>query len=154
MESLPTSFLILGSFLAFTLLWIAIIWLIGSLGGWAKIAEKYPARQPWSATCWHMQSAQLRGFANYSGILKICADAEGIHVATIIFFSMGHAPFSVPWVEINGRQRRRFLINDVELRFQRIPHIPMSISPALANRLVAASGGAWRYEEVETNKKM
>ena len=146
MESLNTLLIIIGSLFAFALFWIAIVWLIAQIAGWPKLAEKYPPRRPWNETCWRMQSAQLRRWANYNGILKVCADAEGIHISTIFPFSIGNAPFSVPWSEINGRKRQRFVISIVELRFQRVPDIPMQISPALADRLVEVSGSAWQYE--------
>ena len=146
METIRILLIIFGSLIAFALFWSFIVWLIAQIAGWPKLAEKYPRRQPWNETCWHMQSARLRGWANYSGVIKVCADAEGIHISTIFPFSMGNAPFSVPWVEINGRKQQRFVIPIVELRFQRVPGIPMQISRSLADRMVEASGGVWRYE--------
>ncbi len=147
MENITTLLIIVGSFIAFALFWIVIVWLIAQMAGWPKLVEKYPARQPWNETCWWMQSAQLGKWANYSGILKVCADAEGIHCSTIFPFHIGNAPFSVPWSEISGRKRQRFLQSTVELRFQRVPSIPMRISASLANRLVEASGTVWAYDE-------
>ncbi len=93
-----------------------------------------------------MQSAQFGRWANYNGILKFCADAEGIHISTIFPFFMGNAPFSVPWLEITGRKRQRFLTSTVELRFQRVPDVPIQIGLVLANRLAKVSGDAWQYE--------
>ena len=85
--------------------------------------------------------------ANYNGVLTVCADAENVQFSTILPFRFGNAPFSVPWMEINGRKRQRFLQTVVELRFQRVPNIPMHISVNLAERLVKASGGSWMYDE-------
>jgi len=144
METIRILLIIFGSLIAFALFWSAVVWLIAQIAGWPKLVEKYPPRRPWNETCWRMQSAQLRNWANYSGVLKVCADAEGIHISAIFPFSMGNAPFSVPWSEINGRKRQRFLLSIVELRFQRVPDIPMQINLVLANRLVQASGGAWQ----------
>ena len=148
MENLPIPVIIVISIIAFTLFWGGMVWLIAQIAGWPKLVEKYPARQPWNETCWRMQSAQLR-WANYNGILKVCADAEGIHISTIFPFSVGNAPFSVPWSEINGRKQQRFFLPMVELRFQRVPKMPMRISLVLAKRLVEASGGAWQFDEEE-----
>lgn len=147
METIRILLIIFGSLIAFALFWSAIVWLTAQAAGWPKLVAKYPPRRPWNETCWRWQSAQLRKWANYNGILKVCADAEGIHISTPFPFSMGNAPFSVPWVEINGRKRQRFLVSIVELRFQRAPDIPMQISPVLADRLVEAASGAWQYEE-------
>lgn len=147
METITTLFMIVGSFFAFALFWIVIVWLIAQVAGWPKLVEKYPPRQPWNETCWRMQSAQLRNWANYSGVLNVCADAEGIHFSTIFPFHIGNAPFFVPWSEISGHKRQRFLQATVELRFQRVPTIPIHIRVNLANRLVKASGNAWVYDE-------
>ncbi len=46
-----------------------------------------------------------------------------------------------------GQKKTRFFYYGVELRFQQAPKIPMHIRRGLADQLVAASGGAWRYEE-------
>ena len=145
MEAIYTAAIVAGSILAFALFWAFVVWLISRLSGWGTLAEQYPERRPWDATCWRMQSARFRGSSNYNGVLKVCADMEGIHVSTIFPFNVGHRPFSVPWYEIEGREQQRFLFREVELRFQRAPKLPMRISPALAARLVQASGGAWRY---------
>ena len=147
MENITILLIILGSLFAFALFWSAVVWSIAQTAGWPKLVEKYPSRQPWNETCWRMQSARIRRWANYSGILNVCADAEGIHLSTIFLFSMGNAPFSVPWLEISGHKQQRFLFPTVDLRFQRVPNIPIQISLVLANRLVEVSGGAWQYKE-------
>ena len=150
METITTFLIIAGAVVAFALFWIFIVWLIAQIAGWPKLVEKYPPRQPWNETCWRMQSAQLRSWANYNGVLNVCADSEGVHFATIFPFRAGNAPFSVPWVEINGRKRQRFLQTVVELRFQRVPDIPMQISVRLADQLVKASGGAWTFDDSDS----
>ena len=147
MDTLNTILIAVGALIAFAIFWSFIVWLIAQIAGWPKLVEKYPARQPWNETCWRMQSARLRRWANYNGVLKVCADMEGIHVSTIFPFAMGNPPFSVPWTEINGRKQQHFLTPTVELRFQRVPNIPMRISLTLANHLAQASGGVWQYEE-------
>ena len=147
MEMITTFLIIIGSFIAFVLFWIFIVWMIAQMAGWPKLVEKYPPRQPWNETCWRMQSARLRNRGNYNGVLNVCADAEGVHFSTIFPFRFGNAPFSVPWVEISGHKRQRFLSTMVELQFQRVPDVPVLISVNLADRLVKASGGAWSYAE-------
>ncbi len=147
MENITILLIIFGSLIAFALFWSAVVWSISLTAGWPKLVEKYPSRQPWNETCWRMQSARIRKWANYNGILNVCADAEGVHFSTIFLFAIGNAPFSVPWPEINGLKQQRFLLSTVELRFQRVSNIPIQISLVLANRLVEASGGAWQYEE-------
>lgn len=142
MDFLQAVAIISGSLLAFALFWSFVVWLIAQIGGWRKLADVYPARQPFNETCWSWQSGRLRWGSGYNGILNVCADTQALHLRTNIFFRPGNPPLSIPWEEIDGRKRGLM----VELRFQRAESIPFRIMPGLADRLVAASGGLWRYE--------
>lgn len=144
-DLLQNAAIIASAALAFVLFWLFVVWLISRMSGWGALAERYPARRPWNETCWRLQSARFRLSSNYSGILTVCADAEGMHVSVNVFFRIGHPAFSVPWAEVEGIERQLFLFREVELRFQRAPALPMRISPQLARRLAEASNGAWTY---------
>ncbi len=143
MENLQTIAIILGSLLAFALFWSFVVWLIAQISGWRQLADVYPARQPFNERCWSWQSGRLRWGMSYNGVLNVCADAQAMHLSTFLFFRPGNPPLSIPWEDITGRQRG-FL---VELRFRRAESIPLRISPRLADKLVEASAGLWRYEK-------
>jgi hypothetical protein len=147
MENIPLPLFIVAAFVAVVLFWVAVVWVIAQIAGWPKLAEKYPARQPWNPQCWSLQSALLRGWSQYRSVLRVCADNEGMHLSVMFPFSVAHKPLSIPWHEITGQKKTRFFYYGVELRFQQAPKIPMHIRRGLADQLVAASGGAWRYEE-------
>ena len=147
METVPLPLIIVGAFIAFVLFWLAVVWVIAQMGGWPRLAEKYPARQPWNPQCWSLQSALLRRWSQYRGVIRFCADSEALHLSVLFPFSLAHKPLSIPWQEITGQKKMRFFYYGVELRFQQAPKIPMHIRRALADRLVEASGGAWQYEE-------
>lgn len=147
METVPLPLIIVGAFIAFVLFWLGIVWVIAQAGGWPKLAEKYPARQPWNPQCWSLQSALLRRWSQYRGVIRFCADNEALHLSVLFPFSLAHKPLSIPWHEITGQKKTRFFYYGVELRFQQAPKIPMHIRRTLADRLVEASGGTWQYEE-------
>ena len=148
METIPPYLIIPGAVIIFALFWFGVVWLIAQMSGWPKLAEKYPARQLWNETCWSLQSALVR-WAQYRGILRVCADAEGVHFSVIFPFSVSQQPFSVPWTEVTGHKKRISFIYGVELHFQQVPSVTIKISTRLADNLVEASSGAWKYGQSE-----
>jgi hypothetical protein len=147
-QETATLILALLAFLGvFPLFWSAIVYFISRLGGWGSMAEAYPYREPHAAQCFSLQSAILGFAANYNGVLKLCADDEGLTFSVMFLFRPGHAPFFVPWGEICGAKKRAFFYNVVELRFQRTPNLPFRLYQRTADRLVAAANGRWAYED-------
>ena len=142
MENLPVITIILGGIVAFALFWMAIVWLIAQLSGWSKLADVYPARIPFNETCWSMQSGRFRWSSNYSGILRVCADGQALHLSVFILFRPGNPPLSIPWEDITTKPRTF----GVELRFYRAEGVPLLISRQLAGRLEQASEGRFRLE--------
>jgi hypothetical protein len=148
METIAPYLAIPGAVIILMLFWFGVVWFIAQMAGWPKLVEKYPARQPWNEKCWSLQSAYIR-WAQYRGVLRVCADAEGVHFSVIFPFSVSQRPFSVPWTDITGHKKRVYFIYGVELQFQQVPSIPIKISTRLADNLVEASNGAWKYEQSE-----
>ena len=138
---------ILAFFIVFPLFWSAIIFLISRIGGWGSMAEAYPSREPHAAQCFSLQSAILRLASNYNGVLKICADDQGLYFSVMFLFRPGHSPFFVPWGEISGTKKGYFFYQVVDLRFQRTPNLPFRIYLRTADRLVDAANGRWAYEK-------
>lgn len=137
----------LGFLIIFPLFWSAIVFFISRLGGWATIAAEYPYREPLAADCMPLQSAILRFNNSYNGVLKICADDEGLYFSVFFPFRPGHEPFFVPWEEISGQRSGYFIYRMVDLRFERTPDIPFRLYKRNADKLVEAVNGRWTYQE-------
>jgi len=146
-ETTTTILIILAFFVVFPLFWSAIVYLISRLGGWGSMAEAYPYHEPLSAQCFSMQSAILRFSSNYNGVLKICADDEGLYFSVFFLFRPGHSAFFVPWGEISGTKKSYFFYKMIDLRFQRTPDLPFRIYQSTADKLVAVANGRWAYKE-------
>ncbi|MAT96844.1 MAG: hypothetical protein CL608_06850 [Anaerolineaceae bacterium] len=146
-ETTTVLLIILAFIIVFPLFWSAVVFLISRLGGWGSMAEAYPYREPLSAQCFAMQSAILRLASSYRGVLKICADDEGLYFSVMFLFRPGHSPFFVPWGEISGTKKSYFLYPVIELRFQRTPNLPFRIYKRTADRLVDVANGRWAYSE-------
>ena len=138
----PLAFLI-----GFPLLWSAILWFNSRISGWSTLAGKYPYREPLNPTCFSFQSLILRYLFNYNGVLKVCVDDEGVYFSVLFLFRPGHAPFFVPWEEINGTKKRHFFYQIVDLRFEQASNIPFYIYTRTADKIVEASHGRWAYKE-------
>jgi hypothetical protein len=146
-EILTTTLIILGFFVIFPLFWSAIVFLISRIGGWGSMAESYPYREPLAANCFSLQSAILRFSSSYNGVLKICADEQGVYFSVLFLFRPGHSPFFVPWEEITGTKKIYTFYPVVDLRFQRTPNLPFRLYKRSADRLVEAANGRWAYTE-------
>lgn len=142
MENLQIIVFMMGGILAFALFWMAIVWLIAQLGGWSKLADVYPSRIPFNESCWSLQSGRFRWSSNYSGILRVCADSQALHLSVFVLFRPGNPPLSIPWEDITAKPRAL----GVELRFYRAEGVPLLISRQLAGRLEQASEGGFRLE--------
>lgn len=142
MENLQIIVFIMGGVLAFALFWMAIVWLIAQLSGWSKLADVYPSRIPFNESCWSLQSGRFRWSSNYSGILRVCADSQALHLSVFVLFRPGNPPLSIPWEDITAKPRTF----GVELRFYRAEGVPLLISRQLAGRLEQASEGRFRLE--------
>lgn len=146
-ETITIILAILAFFIVFPIFWSVIVYLISRLGGWGSMAEAYPYHEPIAAHCFSMQNAILRLSSSYNGVVKICADDEGLYFSVFFLFRPGHSSFFVPWGEISGTKKHYFLYKVVELRFQRTPHLPFRIYQRTADKLVGAANGRWAYKE-------
>ncbi len=49
------------------------------------------------------------GVTNYNSVLTIHVSPEGLHLAVMKIFRLGHPPILIPWAEIHQATFRRFL---------------------------------------------
>lgn len=89
--------------------WCFVMLLLSRLGGWHRLAERFPGRdrQP-SGRRFSMQSGRV-GLVNYSSCLTIHTSAEGLHLAVWPLFRLGHPPLFIPWDEIHQARLKRLL---------------------------------------------
>lgn len=144
MENTPMIItIILGGLVAFALFWSAVVWLIAQMSGWSKLADVYPARIPFNETCWSMQSGRFRWNSGYSGILRVCADGQALHLSVFPLFRPGNPPLSIPWEDVTAVPYGF----GVELRFYRAGNVPLRISRRLAEQVAQASEGRFHIEQ-------
>ena len=122
------------------LFWILISTGVAALSGWKTLAEAYPPFSEPSGEKLRFQSASLRWSSNYTGIIHMSANHQGLALSVFALFRPGHAPMLIPWGDIRAEVRAG-LIPSITLRFARRPKVPFIISNALGERLAGMSGG-------------
>jgi hypothetical protein len=129
-------------------LWILILTIIARASGWATLATVYRLQESFDGQRWHLQTAQMRWATNYGNCLTVGASPRGLYLAVLFLFRPGHPPLLVPWADIAVHMRQRTWFTVVEVRFRRVPGIPLRISARLAARLATAAGPWWPGERL------
>lgn len=129
------------SFLFFVLLWVAISFLISRLSGWGDLASYYSYNGQLVTRKLYLQSGSLRWLTGYRGCLTIGATPEGLYLAVLFLFRMGHEPLFIPWREISIRRKNIiFGLRMLEFRFNHAPTIPLVIPGRLEGFLTQVAG--------------
>lgn len=121
-------------------MWLLVSFLLAAIGGWRELAAQYLAKSPFSGTRFHFRSAQLGGYVNYGGCLTLAAGPDGLYLAVLPFFRVGHPPLLIPWSDITAREARSWLFAAIDLQFARVPGASVRLSRRLAQALFDASG--------------
>lgn len=140
------------AFAAVPLVWWGILKLSAWISGWRMLADAYPARSDFTGAERTMQSAGMEGPgflpANYSGVLTIGANYEGVLFSIFIVFRIGHAPFFIPYNDLRGEESSQFYIPYVRLTASKTPDIAIRIGRPLARWIEEQSGGVWTYNRI------
>ncbi len=84
----------------FVIIWCSVC-LILSLSGWRRLAARFPARTAPSGTRHRVQRGKV-GIASYNGCLNVYTSSDGIFLAVIPIFRLGHPPLFIPLKELNN----------------------------------------------------
>ena len=131
-------------------MWLMITFLVSLTSGWRKLAEVYRADQPFFGTRLSWQSASFRG-TSYNNSLVLGVSNQGLHIVPMLLFRAFHPALFIPWSEIVATPVTMWkMVNLVEIRFQRVPDIPVRIRATVAAQLSEASLGQFRVAAAAT----
>lgn len=142
MESEPSALaialIILASLAGFSVIWIAVIWLLSVLSGWRVLAITYGTNREFAGQMLRLQSGQMR-WVGINRCLNIAADREGLYLSMLPIFAIFHAPLFVPWRDITATTKNKLIRNGTEFRLGRDPGVPLWLESRLAERLRQSS---------------
>jgi hypothetical protein len=121
-------------------LWCLIIFLMGRLGGWSRLAEDYRSDDEMPSTRFRFRSAMLR-WAHYGNCVTFGVDHRGLHLASFGPL-LGHPPLRIPWSDVSVTHKKVWWTPCAELRFRRAPEVPVLISARLAGNITSAAGAS------------
>lgn len=128
---------------AFVVWWCFVVWLVGSVFGWGRLASRYPARESFPGTPHRFKSGKV-GLANYSGVLTVGASADGLYLAVLFPFRPGHPPLFIPWADVTAKVVRPWLAGEwLEFRFAQCPRTVLKLPAKLGHRLAADANRSW-----------
>ena len=90
--------LIISAFIViFPLFWMFVIWIIGRVGGWHRLAKSYGTDRTLTGDDFRWKSIRFGLLSSYSNSVNITISFEGIYLQPVIFFRAGHKPLLIPW---------------------------------------------------------
>lgn len=144
-----------GQWLLIAVAVIAGILYLGSrLSGWRRLAERYPAREPYRGE-WISQPdsegepSGLMVTLNHGqseDAIKLGADSQGLHMVMSAGFRLFHPPIFVPWSEVRsvrGQELPWMGKNLVRITFAACPDIPLDVDRHVAREIERLSKGRW-----------
>lgn len=95
----------------FSALWIGITLLTAYVGGWRRLAGRFPARTlpPWPGDVFRFQSVRIGWFGRYSGCVNVTVGSSGIYLKPIVLYAIGHPPIALSWDTLAGASFGRIL---------------------------------------------
>ena len=114
---------------------------MASVSGWRALARAYPERPDPSPRELRYQSVRTGRGVRLQGIVHLRCGLDALRFSIVFPLSLFSPPFSVPWREIRATALSRLLFEEIELRFDGCPEVPLYVHRALARQLGGASRG-------------
>lgn len=130
--------------LYFLSLWLLISYVLSWMSGWHLLAQRFRTDAEFTGTLYRWFHATMRCGVHYNGALKAGTNVEGLSLAPIFLFRIGHSPLFIPWTEISvGSSRWYDLYLSVTLILGREEQVPFRISQRTARKLRIQAGPGW-----------
>ena len=91
--------ILIGAPIVFVAHWSFVCWVISKVGGWAKLARRFPADFIPNGGVLKGESLQLNRFCNYNMVVRMTVHERGLHLAMFPLFVF-HKPILIPWNQI------------------------------------------------------
>jgi len=119
-QGTPVALIAVGFVAFFALLWCFVLWVVSWVGGWRRLVDRFGAPFEFGGDVVAFVSARI-GIANYSGMLIVGANDEGLYLVPIRIYRLFHRPLFIPWPETAASVRGRARWPRVRLTFPALP---------------------------------
>ena len=123
---------------------VAIPYIVGAVGGWRLLSERFRAVEEFRGDISRWFSASMRWGVQYNNVLRLGANAEGVSIAPQLLFRKGPVPLFIPWNAIRlERSGWQYFYLSVTFRLGLEEQIPFRVSKRIARKLRSAAGDSW-----------
>jgi hypothetical protein len=138
-------------FLLLPLYFVALMWIISRVSGWALLSRRFSTPEPFNGKTWGWQSARFRGWCNYNNCLNVGANPEGVYLSILLPFRLFHPALMIPWREIEVETGKALfgLYDTARFRIGTEERVTLRIYGKLVNRVRDAAGSAWPLYTIE-----
>jgi len=123
--------------------WCIILWVVSRLCGWHALGKHYRAENRFHGKHHRFSSVKM-GSGNYSGCVTLGANSDGLYLAVMFLFRIGHPPLFIPWADLKPRIKTMWIVGEwLEIEVKQAPRVKMGFSMRLAKKLAADANHAW-----------
>jgi hypothetical protein len=117
--------------------WIAVSLLLAMLVGWLGLAKHYRCRTRFKGQKWYFQTGSMIP-AHYIGCLTTGASGEGVYLAVLPLFRLGHPPLLIPWSDITATEHKGLLFSYLDFKFSSEPSVTLRVPRDTGERILSA----------------
>jgi hypothetical protein len=125
-------------FVFFVLLWMSVGLILAQLSGWAELARHDRSINPFKGSKWRFRSCKMRLTTHYNGCLTVGASPQGLYLAVLFLFRIGHPPLEIPWQDIQTTAGKTLWWRWTEFRFQQAPSVWIRFYGNLGDELLSS----------------
>ena len=96
---------------AFVAVWCCACLLLARVGGWSKLASRFPVSSAPSGERFSFATARI-GVTSYSRVLTAIKSDRGLYLAVLAPWRVGHPAILIPWAEMLNPTAKRVLWMD------------------------------------------
>lgn len=131
--------------LAIAAWWCILMWVVSRMCGWHALARHYRAESRFQGKHHRFSSVKM-GSGNYGGCVTLGANSEGLYLAVMFLFRIGHPPLFIPWADLTPRIKKLWIFEWLVFEVKRAPRVKLSFAMPLAKKLAADANHAWNLE--------
>ena len=134
----------------FGLMWFGVLSLLSLLSGWRTLAATYAHDGNFEGRTRHLQSMSMGYFdffpVNHGGSAILGVNEKGVYFSVLFPFRPFHAPFFVPFEDLESKTLNRMIFKVVRLQVKNAPGVSIKISKRQANWFAKHSAGNWQIQ--------